>query len=495
MRKICSAVLGLLGFTGNLWANNIQVSDLALVSQNPAEGTVLVQFDLSWENSWRTDQGPQNWDSAWVFAKYRVGTGPWEHASLVESGHRDPLGGEILEVPEKTGVFIHRSENGTGTANFSDVGLRWGYEENGVEDSASIEVKVFAIEMVYVPEGAFWVGDPTSGAENSFFRTSIGIPGDPPKPIPYRIASDGPISVGGIFGLNYGNDNGKGGDQEGPIPESYPVGFNAFYCMKYEVTQGQWVQFFNTLTPTQKEAHDVTGAGGKNSDSAVLRNSISWLRGGGATVSFPDVPLNFVGYANLTAYLDWAGLRMMSELEFEKSCRGPETVVPGEFAWGSESIHTQNYILQNEGLSIERVSNPGLGVGNTRYRETEGGSEGPLRVGIFADSAVTKNREETGASFYGIMELSGNLYERCVTVGTPQGRAFIPNHGDGSLTLSGSADVLGWPGVGHSAYRGGAYPNGAHLLIVGNRSDGQNNADISNTRVGFRGVRSASVTR
>jgi len=118
MRKICSAVLGLLGFTGNLWANNIQVSDLALVSQNPAEGTVLVQFDLSWENSWRTDQGPQNWDSAWVFAKYRVGTGPWEHASLVESGHRDPLGGEILEVPEKTGVFIHRSENGTGTQIF-----------------------------------------------------------------------------------------------------------------------------------------------------------------------------------------------------------------------------------------------------------------------------------------------------------------------------------------------------------------------------------------
>jgi len=36
-------------------ANNIQISNTKLTGQNTAEGYTLVQFDLTWDNSWRTD--------------------------------------------------------------------------------------------------------------------------------------------------------------------------------------------------------------------------------------------------------------------------------------------------------------------------------------------------------------------------------------------------------------------------------------------------------
>ena len=60
-------------------ANNIAVSNVQLVNKNTSAGPnsienfAMVQFNLSWENSWRTSTGPSNWDAAWVFVKYRVG--------------------------------------------------------------------------------------------------------------------------------------------------------------------------------------------------------------------------------------------------------------------------------------------------------------------------------------------------------------------------------------------------------------------------------------
>ena len=53
-------------------ANNISVSNLALTGRNTISQFTLVQFDISWENSWRTSSAPFNWDAAWVFVKYKV---------------------------------------------------------------------------------------------------------------------------------------------------------------------------------------------------------------------------------------------------------------------------------------------------------------------------------------------------------------------------------------------------------------------------------------
>ncbi|HCR53204.1 MAG TPA: hypothetical protein DIW27_02215, partial [Cytophagales bacterium] len=42
------------------------------------------------------------------------------------------------------------------------------------------------------------------------------------------------------------------------IPANYPKGFNAFYTMKYEVSQKQYADFFNTL-PTAPIADPQKG--------------------------------------------------------------------------------------------------------------------------------------------------------------------------------------------------------------------------------------------
>lgn len=78
-----------------LQANNISLTNLSLTGKNTTDDFVLVQFDLSWENSWRTSSEPYNWDAAWVFVKYRVSGGDWQHAWLHDTGHTAPSGSTI----------------------------------------------------------------------------------------------------------------------------------------------------------------------------------------------------------------------------------------------------------------------------------------------------------------------------------------------------------------------------------------------------------------
>ncbi|MEI6436578.1 MAG: hypothetical protein WCP32_17260, partial [Bacteroidota bacterium] len=61
--------------------------------------------------------------------------------------------------------------------------------------------------------------------------------------------------------------------------------------------------------------------------------------------------------------------------------------------------------------------------------------------------------------YYGIMEMSGNVCERPITVGNATGRNYTGNHGDGMLNSSGFADAASWPdatGVG-AGFRGGGW--------------------------------------
>ena len=71
----------------SLMANNIQVSNITLTTKDTANNFRIVQFNLSWENSWRIATAPFNYDAAWVFVKYRItvangGDGLWKHAFL-----------------------------------------------------------------------------------------------------------------------------------------------------------------------------------------------------------------------------------------------------------------------------------------------------------------------------------------------------------------------------------------------------------------------------
>ncbi len=465
------------------FGNNIKIDNISISGQNTSASYTLVEFDISWDNSWRINVGPSNWDAAWIFIKYRESGGEWMHGTInyvdgtaSNDGHTSPSGSTINTSSDGVGAFIYRSELGSGNVAFDNVRLRWNYGSDGLGDDALVDIKVFAIEMVYVPQGAFKVGTP--GTEVGKFHEGAAANK------PFTITSEGEIKIGNVAGSLYYDNFG---DQTGPVPASFPKGYGGFYIMKYETSQQQWLSFFNSLNTTQKANNDLTDATHKNSDEKLGGNGISYTTGNATTTS-PYLPVNYISWTEVNAYLDWTGLRPMTEFEYEKACRGTLDPVAGEFAWGNSNISLVNYTLTNQEKENSLITNVQENMGNANYQNRVGQ---PTRVGIFAASAINKNREETGGSFYGVMDLSGNVYERVITIGNPEGRSFNGSHGDGEITIDGEANVATWIEGTGGGYRGGGFPNGDIYLRVSDRNDAANISDIKNNRIGFRGVRTA----
>jgi formylglycine-generating enzyme required for sulfatase activity len=442
----------------------------------------------------------------------------WEHARLSNTGHTAPSGSTIdagLLTPGSTfnattnpalGVFIYRNANGTGTNTYSNTQLRWNYGANDVKDNAVISVQVYAIEKVWVPQASFVVGSGSSESSEFYTHTTNG---------PYQISSENQITVSTSSGdLYYPNDN-QGGDQDGPIPADFPKGYAGFYCMKYEISQGGYRDFLNTLTYTQQtsRAASVTGGAGTAAlSSNTNRNGLDIQTPGNATTLLPAVyacnldgdgnynetvdgewiACNYISWMDGCAYVDWAGLRPMTELEYEKACRGDQAAVSGEYAWGSASI-TGATGISNSGANNETFSNAGE---NCAYNNSAS-VLGPLRVGAFAGGATT--RAQAGASYYGIMELSGNLWERAVTIGNATGRDFTGLNGNGQLSAVGHANQSLWPGrsgtevtgATGSGFRGGGWASDASKARVSDRFNAAYTFTNRGTQYGFRGVRSA----
>jgi formylglycine-generating enzyme required for sulfatase activity len=255
--------------------------------------------------------------------------------------------------------------------------------------------------------------------------------------------------------------------------------------MKYEVTQQQYVDFLNTLTQTQATARKHT------LDPLADRYAITGTTVGNYSTNNPNVACNYLGWADDAAYADWSGLRPMTELEFEKACRGPLAAVTGEYAWGTAAVAGSAYTLSGDGTASEGIAtNYSTTAGNAIYGSTQvSGNNGPVRVGIFANE--TSGRVSAGASYWGIMELSGNLWERPVTIGNETGRAFTGTHGDGVLDSSGDANAATWPvtdAVG-AGWRGGSWVNGTFYVQVSDRVYAGYSDSSRYGELGFRAVR------
>jgi formylglycine-generating enzyme required for sulfatase activity len=494
-------------------ANNITTSAGSLTGNTGTQ--IHVQFNISWQNSWRIE--PNRWDAAWVFVKYRTASGMWQHANLSNTGHVAPGGSTIttgLVAPASAfntttnpgvGVFIHRSAEGSGTFTANGVQLLWDYGANGINMLDVEEIRVFAIEMVHVPQGAFAVG--SGGTENDAFTLTT---------INTANATAVPSGTGSLGGQAGGYPTG----QIAPSNAAWPNGFNAFYCMKYELSQQQYVDFLNTLTRTQQNTRTATDISGtaitnryvmSNTSALNVRNGIRCdanipvspapvtfycdLNGngtGGEASDGKDIACNLLSWGDLAAYLDWSGLRPMTELEFEKACRGPIAPVANEYPWGTSGIAIGTYTLANAGATNEGIAtNYSTTLGNAVYSGT-GIHDGPRRVGILAANGSNNGRATAGAGYYGIMELGGNLWERPVTIGNANGRAYTGTHGNGALGSTGDPDVASWPapttanGVG---VRGGSLDFSAPGLRVSDRNFAALASSDRGNSIGGRGCR------
>jgi formylglycine-generating enzyme required for sulfatase activity len=443
--------------------NNVQLSNISIEEIDVNSQTAKIEFDVSWQNSWRNTGEPYNWDAVWIFAKVRKNGSNWEHLKLTNSlptipngvstsiGLSDPTLGYNSSTNPGVGVFIHRGNSGNGDFTVSNIKLNWDFTLNDIQSNDILDLKLFAIEMVYIPEGSFYVGD--NATSDGSLRQ--GSSDNDPWYIPNEDAISTTNSLGsgtGVGGnnleyffvrssLGIGPPNGS----TFTISAIYPKGFSAFYSMKYEITQRQWIEFFNTLTPTQKSARDITASNsnGKNSDALRNRNNVNWTSGNailnGGTHG--DVACNFLGESDLLAFLDWSGLRPMSDLEFEKIARGANNLpVSGELVWGN-TVSSLVTSINNEGQSNET---PNSGA-NLNY-DTLISIDGPIRVGSFANANST--RVQSGSSYYGVMELGGNLFERVIGL---QNTLLV--HGDGEIDVNGNSNSLNYS----LAFRGSSY--------------------------------------
>lgn len=524
-------------------ANNIQVSSVTLQSIDTTANTAVVQFNLSWENSWRVTTGPANHDAAWVFVKYHTGDLNWKTASLeiLDSAHTVPAAATLdmgVNGTRGMGAFIYRTATGSGNNAYNGIRLKWNYGADNVSDSALVTLDVHAIEMVYVPDGAFQVGDGVVRAGTA--DTAGLIAGDvPANAAPYTISSAAAVNVGPVAGsLSF---TGQAAGAYKQIPTTFPNGFSAYYIMKYEGSQGQWAAFLNTtsqlgaITYQYFEELDAIVPATVPPRDFLTGRQVFWspdlptpnvIPGPIPPNTAPAVPTRpmvqsltpnraFVSSEAATlAYLDWSGLRPMTEFEFEKAARGPVAPVAGEFAWGTADVAMLTYggpagsatALANDGLPAEApMANYNEAGGNAYVRATvltlpAGGPVlGPCRVGMFAKAAYnppTPPRIQSGAGYYGVMDLTGNVSELVAKWNFPLATStvatFSAEHGDGVLATTSLHNVPGWAlvpaGATFYGLRGGSFADPARPMSQRSLLTGG-----TMTNPGIRGVRTAPV--
>ena len=464
----------LLLITSRSLANN-------LVIGTPAYNSTLntLTFTIKWDNSWRVNgvQGPNNWDAVWVFVKRQpcAANGIWSHAllSTTPADHTITTPNTynliIDKVDDGMGVFIHRDASANNqignltTATTVTVKLSGTYNPSLVGTTSSADnFKVFGIEMVYVPTGNFYIGDGRTTNTSNFSRgNTIGA---------VQITSA--IQTSGIGAYSNYTSNPTYGCVI-PLPSTYPLGYNGFYCMKYEINQQQIVDYLNTLTYDQqggrlaawgarypnavntfwnnnnyRQTIRVVTAGTINSVPAIFDlNGNAW----GAYL-----PAGFMNWQDLTSYLDWSGLRPMTEFEYEKACRGTINPVVNEYPWGNTTLNMVYGANNNTNTATEFYNAILDGMIHANW------DGGPARSGFAA--TTSSNRVQAGATFYGILDMAGNVWEQCVGGGTGYNYSTFTNaNGDGGLTKTGLANVTGWPADGGvqsgTILKGGGYYN------------------------------------
>ncbi len=446
-------IILLLGLgSGLLRANNLRFSGVSSDFES-------VFFEISWDNAWNLDQGVENHDAIWIFAKFLGEDGQWHHLPF----HTDSLLHEVdgssglAIVPSSQGEGVMLKNEQIGARNVADVKLKLRLAQ--FVTLTSFRFRIYGIEMAYVSEGPLWLGD---GGSNSCLGDNTLQP--------YLISNEQAIPLGQVQSqADFPPDQ--------IIPESFPKGYSGFYLMKHELGQAQYADFLNTLTYAQQQArtaaspHSAKGtlamSVGQANRNAIVIETPGEAGGVAATyacdndndgsqnshVDAQSRACNWLNWDDLMAYLDWAALRPMTEFEFEKAARGPNMPILGEFAWGTDSIIDANTVIE-DGSPLETVSETATasaGLGSHGYT----GPQGPLRAGF--GSHANSNRLQAGAGYYGNMELSGNLWEFCVPA-FAGGLSFQGGYGDGTISDSGTANVPDWPSEG--GYRGGGWNSG-----------------------------------
>jgi hypothetical protein len=392
--RVCATVGCVVLLGANALGVTLFISDVSVVPRD--EKTAILQFNISWEDSWRNEV---NHDAAWVFFKVMIEDEPalpahwsrpavaskpskpqaesekdlsrasreWQPVRLAANRVMNPDGygqtgdGTPLEfiVPDGpdgfTGVFLRRADYSRPISlKARGVTVIWDLRATkGVTKNLKAQVRGYGIEMVYVPEGPFYLG--TGGAEaNAFYAYPDGAHNDQP----YRVTNAGPIPTGRKNGCLWAA--GAAPKDGGEIPAAFPNGYRAFYCMKDTISRRQYSDFMNALTPSQADAHyhpRIVIRSGKGPNytyhpyAAAHRYGTTCLG---------------LSWADGAAFAAWAGLRPITELELEKAVRGPRDPMRddvGPSFWGLQGFSDNDWHALKLVHQSERAVTVGNGAG------------------------------------------------------------------------------------------------------------------------------------
>lgn len=417
-------------------ATGLSIGDMTWYNDNNhISRAAWCTFTIQWDNAWNT---AKNHDAAWVFLKLvRPGLSS-RHVFIAKDGikvvtdHTGKNGKYSVKISDdQTGFFIYPSDRYRGKVQLTLRVSFDGQKTGNIGTTTGVSLTAFGIEMVKIPGGSFHEGEPDSASARQFHATYLSDTEGKHTGVFEIKAEDQEINIakGGLYYTS--TEIQYQGDMKGVITKEFPKGVKEFYCMKYELTQGQYADFLTSLYAQFNTVRSNTGG----SQYYQLRGTIRY-EGSKYVAGAPSRPCNFISWDDAMAYADWACLRPMTELEFTKAARGTEKPIANSFPWGTASKE-----------KIQRVVNT-----NGDLVFINGNDEAQL---------TDNNREIYGASFYWVMDLAGSLWERVITIGDEKGRAFTGLHGDGQLSPYGTANVKSWPAgndeTGGFGFRGGGF--------------------------------------
>jgi formylglycine-generating enzyme required for sulfatase activity len=511
-----------------LWAAGTNANNIQVTINSYDAALKRLNVTLSWDNSWHDGTGTFR-DAAWVFVKYKDATMmTWETAPVAvpnpatwqatgnnvrfEALCKNPI--TTSTAVDYRGLIVRRAKTAglaisdptmTGVYN---VSMTFNIPFAFAGTPANPEFKIFALEMVDIPQGAFWAGD-----GSIFSSIKAGATGNAPKNIINEAATTLVANGSSVSLLS-----------------TFPKGFNEFYVMKYELSQEGYVEFLNTLSRTEQNnvvfspafssgsgniptsaicvngtfvfpagsfyptntfdiVHTVNARQGikataaTTSDAAVFYCDLNGNSVMNETSDGQNIPVAPFSVSSILNYLCWAGLAPISELEFEKACRGPVYPVANEFCWGTNTKNepgTPDVALNtgNEAFS-GNFDGPGYTIpSSTTIANTVNFNYSLFRCGVFAKPSGS-NRLNSGGSYYGVMDLSNNAWEFTVPVTSI---IFSNVHGNGTTNC-----FVIWPDSGlNKSLRIGGGDN-----FIGNVSTANawlNSQFSINTLMGIRGV-------
>ena len=491
------------------YANNLVISGTTITARDATNSLITLQFDISWDNSWKNTR---NHDAVWVFFKvYNVTDDEYKHiflktTSATKSGgsaskfYVDPSGFdagtgtdlEILVPGGNSGCFIRRVDPGSGTVDTENVEVVLRYDALGIDTLDTIQIHPYGIEMVNIPEGAYHLGD--NGSSVCSIRSlanenSTSCEDSTQVNLEEKYFTDtGRRCTGLVFHTFYNNNyninslcynlnidpvgcSGLCIDEAFDGSVNSATAYYSYYMMKYEMSQGQYRDFLNTLTREQQITRvrtDISGTSVPAADYVMCANAavqygqgikVTSVEGdavspatficdlddnGAELATTADAggrwrAMNYLKWQDLCAYLDWASLRPMNDFEYEKACRGTEEPVSGEYAWGTNTLTQAQGPVVNAGRYNETATTTtGQGLANFNSGGTD--TNVPLRVGFAATGST--NRSGAAASYYGVMNLSDNVREMVAPIDYLASRNLLhDSQGDGTLVLDNYANI------------------------------------------------------